>query len=112
MLITVSVWGAAMAEPTLFDAHMEEVRSGHSEEPPRFHADPEGGAIAWHPRLNELGTTYPTAVLSIVCPDGFPFAMRVAARAHEAGQGEPATGESDAIGPVSQEIGSHEASEP
>ncbi len=80
----VYVWRSADAEPELFDAHMEEVRSGHSEEPDRFHADPEGGAITWHPRLNELGTTYPTAVLSIVCPDGFPFAMRVAVRAHEA----------------------------
>jgi len=80
----VYVWRSGDSEPELYDAHMEEVRSGHSEEPARFHADPEGGAIAWHPRLNELGTTYPTAVLSIVCPDGFPFAMRVAARAHEA----------------------------
>ena len=80
----VYIWRTPDAEPELFDAHMEEVRSGHSEEPERFHADPEGGATAWHPRLNELGTTHPTAVLSIVCPDGFPFAMRVRARAHEA----------------------------
>jgi hypothetical protein len=80
----VYVWRTNDAEPELFDAHMEEVRSGHSEEPDRFHADPEGGATTWHPRLNELGTTYPTAVLSLVCPDGFPFAMRVRARAHEA----------------------------
>jgi hypothetical protein len=80
----VYVWRSPASEPELYDAHMEEVRSGHSEEPDRFHADPEGGAIDWHPRLNELGTTYPTAVLSIVCPDGFPFAMRVAVRAHEA----------------------------
>jgi hypothetical protein len=80
----IYVWRDPDAEPDLFDTHMEEVRSGHSEEPDRFHADPEGGAISWHPRLNELGTTYPTAVLSIVCPDGFPFAMRVSARAHEA----------------------------
>jgi hypothetical protein len=80
----VYVWRAADAEPELFDTHMEEVRSGHSEEPDRFHADPEGGGTTWHPRLNEFGTTYPTAVLSLVCPDGFPFAMRVRARAHEA----------------------------
>ena len=80
----VYIWRAPNAEPELFDAHMEEVRSGHSEEPARFHAAPEGGATAWHPRLNELGTTYSTAVLSLVCPDGFPFAMRVRARAHQA----------------------------
>ena len=80
----VYVWRTPGTEPELFDAHMEEVRSGHSEEPDRFHADPEGGATTWHPRLGELGTKYPTAVLSIVCPDGFPFAMRVAVRAHQA----------------------------
>jgi hypothetical protein len=56
---------------------MEEVRSGHSEEPDRFHADPLGGTSAWHPRLAELGSTYPTAVVSIVSPDGFPFSVRV-----------------------------------
>src|SRR5207302_5965074 len=76
----VYVWRGAEAEPELFDTHMEEVRSGHSEEPARFHANPEGGGVTWHPRLSELGSTYPTAVLSIVCPDGFPFAMRVSVR--------------------------------
>lgn len=80
----VYIWRSPEDEPELFDAHMEEVRSGHSEEPARFHADPEGGATSWHPRLGELGTTYPTAVLSIVCPDGFPFAMRVSVKAHQA----------------------------
>jgi hypothetical protein len=80
----VYVWRAGDAEPELFDAHMEEVRSGPSEEPARFHADPEGGATAWHPRLGELGTAHTTAVVSIVCPDGFPFAMRVPVRADQA----------------------------
>jgi hypothetical protein len=79
----VYVWREGAGEPELYDAHMEEVRSGHSEEPERFHADPEGGATAWHPRLGELGPIHPTAVLSIVCPDGFPFAMRVSVRADE-----------------------------
>jgi hypothetical protein len=69
--------GELEAEPELYDAHLEEVRSGHSEEPERFHADPERGASSWDQRLTELGTTYPTAVLSLVCPDGFPFAVRV-----------------------------------
>lgn len=75
----VYVWpgGDITTEPELHDSHMEEVRSGHSEEPPRFHAAPEGGASRWDPRLHELGTTYPTAVLSIASPDGFPFAARV-----------------------------------
>lgn len=75
----VYVWrsGDLTSEPELHDSHMEEVRSGHSEEPERFHASPEGGVSAWDPRVHELGTTYPTAVLSIVSPDGFPFTVRV-----------------------------------
>jgi hypothetical protein len=32
----------------------------------------------WDPRLDALGTrTYPTAVLSLVAPDGFPFSVRL-----------------------------------
>jgi len=75
----VYVWrnGDIATEPELFDSHMEEVRSGHSEEPERFHASPEGGTTAWDPRIQELGTKYPTAVMSIVSPDGFPFSVRV-----------------------------------
>jgi hypothetical protein len=75
----VYVWpqGDITAEPQLFDAHMEEVRSGHSEEPDRFHAAPDGGISAWDDRITELGTRYRTAVLSLVSPDGFPFSVRV-----------------------------------
>ncbi len=82
----VYVWadGDISQEPELYDAHMEEVRSGHPEEPERYHADPAGGASSWHPRLAELGTRYPTAVLSIVSPDGFPFSVRVPVRVDEA----------------------------
>lgn len=81
----VYVWPNAdiAAEPRLYDAHMEEVRSGHSEEPGRFHADPAGGAGAWDARMSELGTRYPSAVLSFVSPDGFPFAVRVPVRVDE-----------------------------
>jgi hypothetical protein len=79
----IYVWpqGEVASEPELYDAHMEEVRSGHSEEPDRFHASPEGGASAWHPRIAELE---PTAVLSLVSPDGFPFAVRVPVEPDEA----------------------------
>ena len=66
---------------------MEEVRSGHSEEQERFHADPGGGASPWIARVEELGTTYLTAVLSIVCPDGFPFSVRVPVRARSRRRG-------------------------
>jgi hypothetical protein len=81
----IYVWpeGDFAREPELYGSHVEEVRSGHSEEPERFHADPGGGASAWHPRISQLGTTYETAVLSIVCPDGFPFAVRLPVAADE-----------------------------
>jgi pyridoxamine 5'-phosphate oxidase-like protein len=74
----VYVWsgGDASGEPTVYGDHMEEVRSGHSEEPERFHAAPGGAAAVWHSRLDELGATYRTAVVSIVSPDGFPFSVR------------------------------------
>ena len=75
----VYVWpgGDATAEPTLYDAHIEEVRSGHDEEPPAAHAGTEGGAEAWDERMDELGARYPSAVVTLVAPDGFPFSVRV-----------------------------------
>ena len=75
----VYIWddGDATKEPKLFDTHMEEVRSGHDEEPPGEHAQTEGGRAAWDARMDELGERYPTAVLSVVAPDGFPFSLRV-----------------------------------
>jgi Pyridoxamine 5'-phosphate oxidase len=75
----VYVWpdGEATREPQLFDAHMEEVRSGHDEEPPAGHAPAEGGMVEWDARMDELGTRYASAVLSLVAPDGFPFCARV-----------------------------------
>src|SRR5919199_795782 len=82
----VYVWprGELDAEPTLYDAHVEEVRSGHNEEPEEGHAPPEGGMDVWDPRLDSLGTEDPTAVLAFVGPDGFPFAVRVPVRADQA----------------------------
>lgn len=75
----VYIWerGNIGTQPQLFDTHMEEIRSGRSEEPESFHAQPAGGATAWDERITELGQRYQTAVLSIVSPDGFPFAVRV-----------------------------------
>ena len=89
----VYVWpqGDATREPELFDAHMEEVRSGHDEEPEgaarrRPRAARPRGTRAW----TSSARSYPEAVLSLVAPDGFPFSVRVpisvdrrgAARAH------------------------------
>jgi hypothetical protein len=75
----VYVWadGDVTREPQLFDAHMEEVRSGHDEEPAGDHADTAGGAVAWDSRIEELGSSYPEAVVSLVAPDGFPFSVRL-----------------------------------
>jgi hypothetical protein len=56
---------------------MEEVRSGHDEEPDAPHAGAEGGAVAWDERMDELGAKYPEAVVSLVAPDGFPFSVRL-----------------------------------
>jgi len=75
----IYVWpgGDAKREPELFDAHLEEVRSGHDEEPESAHTAAEGGSAVWDPRMDELGGLYPDAVLSLVAPDGFPFSVRV-----------------------------------
>jgi hypothetical protein len=75
----VYVWpgGDHTSEPQLLDSHMEEVRSGHDEEPDDYHAAPEGSMGVWDRRIEELGRRYDTAVLSLVAPDGFPFSIRV-----------------------------------
>jgi hypothetical protein len=75
----VYVWpeGDATREPQLLDAHLEEVRSGHDEEPLAEQAPVEGGSAAWDPRLDGLGDRYESAVLSLVAPDGFPFSLRL-----------------------------------
>ena len=75
----VYVWrdGDVAREPELFDAHLEEVRSGHVEEPLDEHAPTRGASPAWDERLDELGQRYPQAVVSLVSPDGFPFSVRV-----------------------------------
>jgi hypothetical protein len=72
--------GDFSAEPELFDAHMEEVRSGHNEEPESRPDEPRGGEVAWDERIDELGRRYRTAVVSQAAPDGFPVSARVAVR--------------------------------
>jgi hypothetical protein len=67
-------------EPQLWDAHMEEVRSGHDEEPESRQRPPGGGPAAWDERIEELGRLHESAVLSFVAPDGFPFSVRVPVR--------------------------------
>jgi hypothetical protein len=73
--------GDVTAEPQLFDDRMEEVRSGHNEEPEESHERPESGDRVWGPRLEALGADYGgSAVVAFVGPDGFPFAVRVPVR--------------------------------
>ena len=75
----VYVWpdGDATREPELFDAHMEEVRSGHDEEPEGALPVVRDRPPVWDERMEELGARYPQAVLALVAPDGFPFSVRV-----------------------------------
>jgi hypothetical protein len=75
----VFVWehGDPASEPIIHDSHLEEVRSGHAEEPPQPHEPKAGGTVAWDQRMDELGARHRTAVLSWVGPDGFPLAIRL-----------------------------------
>jgi hypothetical protein len=68
--------GDPTREPQLFDAHMEEVRSGHDEEPAGEHAGAEGGSATWDDRIDDLAGEV-EAILSLVAPDGFPFSVRL-----------------------------------
>ena len=45
---------------------------------------PANGDAVWEPLIGQLGTQYPTAVLAVVGPGGFPFACRVPVRADRA----------------------------
>ena len=75
----VFVWedGDLSREPTVLGAHVEEVRSGHSEEPQSGQPSAAGGEIAWDERIAELGKRHREAALSWIAPDGFPLAVRV-----------------------------------
>ncbi|MGI8460248.1 MAG: pyridoxamine 5'-phosphate oxidase family protein [Solirubrobacterales bacterium] len=75
----VFVWadGDHREPPAVIDSHLEEVRSGHVEEPLEPLEEPAGGKRAWDERVGELGSRYETAVLAWVAPDGFPLSARV-----------------------------------
>ncbi len=72
----VYVWerGEVGEEPRMYGAHLEEVRSGHNEEPEPGHADPEGGGGMWDERMDELGRRYERAVLDWF--DSLPPSLR------------------------------------
>jgi hypothetical protein len=75
----VFIWpqGDPTTPPEVIVAHVEEVRSGHVEEPPTEHAPRAAGPIRWDERIEQLGSRHPMAVLSWVGPDGFPIAVRL-----------------------------------
>jgi hypothetical protein len=77
----VFVWpdGDPTSEPVLHDAHLEEVRSGHVEEPPEDHGRARGGEPAWDDRMEEL-QHHESGVVSWLAPDGFPISVRVPIR--------------------------------
>jgi hypothetical protein len=75
----IFVWpnGDTSTEPDIHDAHLEEVRSGHVEEPPEDHGPAVGGEAVWDERIDELGREHETAVVSWLAPDGFPLSARL-----------------------------------
>ena len=87
----VFVWpdGDPQSPPEIHDSHLEEVRSGHSEEPAEPHAPAAGGEIAWDSRIAELGSRHPMAVLSWVGPDGFPLSVRLPVAVDRGGEADP-----------------------
>jgi general stress protein 26 len=82
----VFVWadGDVEKEPEIHDSHVEEVRSGHSEQAAAAPAPAGGGEVAWDERIEELGKRYDDAVLAWVAPDGFPLAARLPSRCDRA----------------------------
>ncbi|HEY3191864.1 MAG TPA: pyridoxamine 5'-phosphate oxidase family protein [Solirubrobacterales bacterium] len=74
----IFVWpdGDLTQEPTVHGAHLEEVRSGHAEEPLEEHGYEAPGAPPRDSRMEFL-EDQETGVLSWLGPDGFPIAVRV-----------------------------------
>jgi hypothetical protein len=69
--------GEFTSAPEVHDSHIEEVRSGHSEEPREPHPGPRAGEPVWDRRIDELGERYESAVVSWLAPDGFPLSARL-----------------------------------
>jgi pyridoxamine 5'-phosphate oxidase-like protein len=74
----VFVWpdGDLARSPAIHGSHVEEVRSGHSEEPNTEHGGVAHGSAVWDQRMGFLNE-HSSGVLSWLGPDGFPIAVRV-----------------------------------
>ena len=83
----VFVWpdGDITREPVVHDAHLEEVRSGHTEEPPEDRGRVGSGEGVWDGRVDDLAG-HETGVLGWLSPDGFPIAVRVPIRPDRVGR--------------------------
>ena len=80
----IYVWSSADLEdePELYDAHVDEVRSAHNQEPEVAHRAPEGGAAVVGRAPGPARSRPPDGgVAGVVGPEGFPFAVRVPVRA-------------------------------
>jgi hypothetical protein len=75
----VYVWpeGDFTREPQLFGSHIDEVRTGHFQEPEVPLPSTIGGPTPWDERLRDLGRRHETAVVTVMAPDGFPMSARV-----------------------------------
>jgi hypothetical protein len=84
----VYVWDRCdfSAEPTLYDANVEEVRSAHVEQPLEEQPAPAHRQPVWDERMDDLGARHRTAVLTRVAPDGFPISARVPITPDRAGK--------------------------
>jgi hypothetical protein len=84
----IYVWpeGDPTREPKLLDAHLDEVRAGRDQEAEGPPAPPSEKPAVWDARLDALGTrSFPSAVLTLAAPDGFPFSIRLPVRPDAAG---------------------------
>jgi hypothetical protein len=81
----VYVWrrGDISSEPELHHAFTGEGQPGDGVQPDGCDAAAMDVAV-WGPRILELGSRYPTGVLSFVRADGFPFSVRAPVRADAA----------------------------
>ena len=78
----VYVWpgGDSGAEPQLLDSHLEEVRSGHGEEPEEPPARRRRRDRLGRPPATSWARATTPPCCRVVAPDGFPFAVRVPIR--------------------------------
>lgn len=78
----IHVWpgGDVNRGPQLLDPSTGQLIESHYQVPVAMLRPSGFHAPVWDERVDRLDQVYPTAVLSVVAPDGFPFAVRVPIR--------------------------------